>query len=24
AWRTKFTRRSKRYTTRWDELVEVP
>jgi DNA polymerase V len=22
-WRTKFTRRSKRYTTRWDELVEV-
>ncbi len=23
AWRTKFTRRSKRYTTQWDELVEV-
>ena len=22
-WRTKFTKRSKRYTTRWDELVEV-
>jgi DNA polymerase V len=22
-WRTKFVRRSKRYTTRWDELVEV-
>ncbi len=22
-WRTKFIRRSKRYTTRWDELVEV-
>jgi DNA polymerase V len=22
-WRTKFTRRSKRYTTQWDELVEV-
>ena len=24
AWRTKFTRRSKRYTTQWDELAEVP
>ena len=24
AWRTKFTRRSKRYTTQWNELVEVP
>ena len=23
AWRTKFARRSKRYTTQWDELVEV-
>ncbi|MHC4458493.1 MAG: DUF4113 domain-containing protein [Planctomycetota bacterium] len=22
-WQTKFVRRSKRYTTRWDELVEV-
>ena len=24
AWRTKFTRRSKRYTTQWNELAEVP
>jgi DNA polymerase V len=23
SWRTKFARRSKRYTTQWDELVEV-